>query len=117
MKSELRSLMLRLRSHSFSFSSYGLKAKARAKDFLHKAFNYLHLKIEIQTQHLLVAIMLFICCTRNFDYIAGKWKADELQIKISNGLLTAIAQNLAYIISVNPSTSLLFNQTGLHSLM
>ena len=52
MKSELRSLMLRLRSHSFSFSSYGLKAKARAKDFLHKAFNYLHLKIEIQTQHL-----------------------------------------------------------------
>ena len=90
--------MLRLRLHSFSFSSYGLKAKARAKDFLHKAFNYLHLKIEIQTQHLLVAIMLFICCTRNFDYIAGKWKADELQIKISNGLLTAIAQNPAYIV-------------------
>ena len=105
MKSELRSLMLRLRSHSFSFSSYGLKAKARAKDFLHKAFNYLHLKIEIQTQHLLVAIMLFICCTRNFDYIAGKWKADELQLKISNGLLTYCisAESRLHIISVNPS--------------
>ena len=65
MKSELRSLMLRLRSHSFSFFSYGLKAKARAKDFLHIAFHLLYSEFEIQTQHLLVAIMLLICCTRN----------------------------------------------------
>jgi hypothetical protein len=45
--------------------------------------------LKFQTQHLLVAILLFICCTRNFDCAAGKWKTDELQIKISNGLLTS----------------------------
>jgi hypothetical protein len=77
MKSELRSLMLRLRSHSFSFFSYGLKAKARAKDFLHKAFHLLYSEFEIQTQRLLVAIMLFICCTRNFDCAAEKWKTNQ----------------------------------------
>ena len=49
MKSELRSLMLRLRSHSFSFSSYGLKARARAKDFLHIVFHLLYSEFEIQT--------------------------------------------------------------------
>ena len=65
MKSELRSLMLRLRSYSFYFSSYGLKAKARAKDFLHIAFHLLYSEFEIRTQRLLVAILLFICCTRN----------------------------------------------------
>jgi hypothetical protein len=83
--------MLRLRSHSFSFFSYGLKAKARAraKDFPILLFICCTRNLKFQTQHLLVAILLFICCTRNFDCAAGKWKTDELQIKISNGLLTS----------------------------
>ena len=128
--------MLRLRSHSFSFFSYGLKAKARAKDFLHIAFHLLCSEFEtrstasacchialhllysefgIQTQHLLVAIVLFICCTRNFDCAAGNGK----QIKISNGLLTCCnnTESRLYIISVNPSPNFLFKHTELHSLM
>jgi hypothetical protein len=77
MKSELRSLMLRLRSHSFSFFSYGLKAKARAKDFPILLFICCIRKLKFQTQRLLVAIMLFVCCTRNFDCAAGKWKTNQ----------------------------------------
>ena len=128
--------MLRLRSHSFSFFSYGLKAKARAKDFLHIAFHLLYSEFEIQTQrllvaillficctrnlkldqqHLLVAIMLFICCTQNFDCAAGNGK----HIKTSNGLLTCCisTEYRPYIISVDPSPNFLFKHTELHSLM
>ena len=135
--------MLRLRLHSFSFFSYGLKAKARAKDFLHIAFHLLYSEFEIQTQRLLVTILLFICCTRNLKFkhsicllpycssfvVLGisnsntasacchnalhllqsefwlrsrKWKTDELQIKISNYLLTYCisTESCLYIISM-----------------
>ena len=46
-------------------SVYAALRKTRAKDFLHIAFHLLYSEFEIQTQRLLVAILLFICCTRN----------------------------------------------------
>ncbi len=70
MKSELRSLMLRLRSHSFSFFSYGLKA--RAKDFLHKAFHYLHLKIDLNPNAFACRHIAFHLLHAEFDFVAGK---------------------------------------------
>ena len=72
MKSELRSLMLRLRSHSFSFFSYGLKAKARAKDFLHKAFHYLHLKIDLNPNAFACRHIAFHLLHAEFDFAARK---------------------------------------------
>ncbi len=102
--------MLRLRSHSFSFFSYGLKAKARAKDFLHIAFHLLcsefetrstasacchialHLlysEFEIQTQRLLVAILLFICCTRNL-------KLDQQHLLVAIMLFICCTRNLKF---------------------
>ena len=60
MKSELRSLMLRLRSHSFSFSSYGLKARARAKDFLHIVFHLLYSEFESKCVCLLPYCFSFV---------------------------------------------------------
>jgi len=64
--------MLRLRSHSFSFFSYGLKAKARAKDFLHKAFYYLHLKIDLNPNGFACRHIAFHLLHAEFDFAARK---------------------------------------------
>jgi hypothetical protein len=76
----------------------------------------LHSEFEIRTQRLLLAILLFICCTRNFDYTAEKWKTDELQIKISNGLLTYCisAESRLYIISVNSAWTADWNPSAIY---
>jgi hypothetical protein len=55
----------------------------------HIALHLLHSEFEIPNTASACPILLFICCTRNFDCAAGKWKTDELQIKISNGLLNS----------------------------
>ena len=87
----------RFSPYCFSFVVLGIWNSNTASACCHIALHLLYSEFEIRTQRLL----LFICCTRNFDCVAGNGK----QMKISNGLLTCCnnKESRLYIISVNPS--------------
>ena len=116
----LFSLMDKSKSKRFSpycssFVALGIWNSNTASACCHIALHLLYSEFEIQTQHLLVAILLFICCARNFDCTAEKRKTDDLQIKISNDLLTCCisTESRLYIISVNSAWTADWNPSAI----